>query len=415
MKLLNIIVLSSLCINSLAQQRTCATMDVLSKQIAADPNLQARMDAIENQTANFVKNFNDKATRQIIQIPVVVHVLHNGEPVGTGANISQAQILSQLDALNEDYRKKNSDSLPSNHPFWSVTADPEIQFCLATVAPDKTASTGVLRYNIGVNSVSDADMDAIVKPQTIWDHNLYLNIWVCNVTAQNSILGYAQFPGGSANTDGVVILTTAFGYTGNVQAPYDNGRTTVHEVGHWLNLRHIWGDANCGNDFVTDTKPAEQANYGCKTFPYNANFCNGTDANGEMFMNYMDYSNDACMVMFTKGQKARMLAALNGSRSGLKTSIGCGVNVAINDAPQVLQTVTIFPNPVHDFCEIQVPLSTSNYEISVSNIDGKTIKQIVAKEINGLIKVDMQSIPQGVYIVKINNGTAEAVRKVVKK
>ena len=151
-----------------------------------------------------------------------------------------------------------------------------------------------------------------------WNSTQYLNLWSCNMSG--GILGYAQFPGGTASTDGVVILYSAFGRTGTVSAPYNKGRTATHEVGHWLNLRHIWGDANCGSDLVNDTPTHNTANYGCPTYPH-LSTCTGTPT--EMTMNYMDYTDDACMYMFTTGQSTRMTAAINTSRSGLLTSLGC--------------------------------------------------------------------------------------------
>jgi hypothetical protein len=122
------------------------------------------------------------------------------------------------------------------------------------------------------------------------------------------ILGYAQFPGGSSATDGVVIDDNAFGKTGTVSYPYDKGRTATHEVGHWMNLRHIWGDANCGSDLVGDTPSHNTANYGCPSYPHRST-CSGTPV--EMTMNYMDYTDDACMYMFSVGQRTRMLAVFS--------------------------------------------------------------------------------------------------------
>jgi hypothetical protein len=141
-----------------------------------------------------------------------------------------------------------------------------------------------------------------------------LNIWVVN--NMGDILGYAQFPGGSPATDGVVIAHNFFGRTGVVSAPYHLGRTTTHEVGHWLNLRHIWGDATCGNDQVSDTPAHNTANYGCPAAGHKST-CTGTPV--EMTMNYMDYTDDACMYMFSAGQKSRMLAifAAGGARAAM--------------------------------------------------------------------------------------------------
>jgi hypothetical protein len=144
-----------------------------------------------------------------------------------------------------------------------------------------------------------------------WPSDRYLNLWVCTLAA--GLLGYAQFPGGPRRTDGVVITSGAFGTSGTARAPFDRGRTAVHEVGHWLNLRHIWGDTeDCsGSDFAADTPNAAGPNYGRPAFPH-VSCANGP--NGDMFMNFMDYVDDAAMLLFTPQQVARMHAALAGPR-----------------------------------------------------------------------------------------------------
>ena len=173
-------------------------------------------------------------------------------------------------------------------------------------------------------STTSFSQDDKVKSSTTggddaWNTSKYLNIWVCNLG--NSLLGYAQFPGGPTSTDGVVILYTAFGRTGNVVSPFNKGRTATHEVGHWLNLRHIWGDANCGNDFVNDTPTQQTSNAGCPSYPHIT--CSNS---GDMSMNYMDYTNDACMYMFSTGQSNRMNALFvsGGARASIITSTACG-------------------------------------------------------------------------------------------
>jgi hypothetical protein len=166
-----------------------------------------------------------------------------------------------------------------------------------------------------------------------WPNNDYLNIWICNLSG--SILGYATPPFGNIGSDdGVVIGYNYFGTQGTVQSPYNKGRTTTHEVGHWLNLEHLWGSGwrSCGNDNVGDTPTQEEENYGCPAFPHNANSCGTTNTDGDMFMNYMDYTNDACMNMFTEGQKTRMIAAINQSRQNLLNHNLCGGgNTTINE------------------------------------------------------------------------------------
>jgi hypothetical protein len=303
-----------------AQVRSCASMDVLERQLQENPLLQQVRDQIEQQTQEFIQN-GGVEDRVVVTIPVVVHVVWNT----ASQNISDAQIQTQLSVLNADFRKLNADIglLPS--AFAGLAADCEVNFCLATQTATGAATTGIVRRQTTVTSFSDNDAVKFTAQggSDAWDRNKYLNLWVCNLGG--GILGYAQFPGGSASTDGVVCTYTAFGTTGTAQAPFNKGRTATHEVGHWLNLRHIWGDdgTSCtGSDLVTDTPNQADENYGCPAFPA-VSCSNGP--NGDLFMNYMDYTDDACMFMFTTGQKNRMQAlfATGGARASLLSSTGC--------------------------------------------------------------------------------------------
>jgi hypothetical protein len=298
-------------------QRNCGTMNHLQQQMQDDPNLANRMYQVEQHTNQFITNGGGHA-KAIVTIPVVVHVLYSTST----QNISDAQIMSQLAVLNQDFAAINADvsSVPS--AFSGLVANTQIQFCLAQQTPSGVTTNGIVRKSTTVTSFSSNDN---VKRNAnggddAWDATNYLNIWVCNLGG--GLLGYAQFPGGANATDGVVINYTAFGNTGTAAAPYGLGRTATHEVGHWLNLRHIWGDASCGSDLVGDTPTQQTSNYGCPTFPH-VTCSNG--ANGDMFMNYMDYTDDACMYMFTAGQSVRMnaLFATGGTRVGLLSSVGC--------------------------------------------------------------------------------------------
>ena len=306
--------IAALTINAQTETRGCAANDVLQQQLQADPALKQRMEAIEQQTAEFAARPHLQ-TRAVVTIPVVVHVVY-----GTAAqNISDAQVLSQIDVINADFRKLNSDISKVPAAFAALAADAEFQFCLAKQDPNGAATTGIVRYaKTAPSSTGWGTSNAVKTAVPAWNAAKYLNIWVCPIGG--GILGYAQFPGGQASTDGVVIDYLYFGVTPS--GAYNLGRTASHEVGHWLNLRHIWGDANCGNDQVSDTPTQQAANTGCPQFP---RVTCGNGANGDMFMNYMDYTNDACMFMFTTGQKTRMQAlfATGGSRAGLLSSIGC--------------------------------------------------------------------------------------------
>ncbi|MBF9236312.1 T9SS type A sorting domain-containing protein [Hymenobacter sp. BT683] len=300
--------------------RTCASMEALAAQIAADPAMARRLSDIEKQSARYASqpsNALERTTAVTLTIPVVVHVLYNT----SAQNVSDAQIASQIAVLNEDFQKLNADVSKTPSAFAGLAANVNIGFTLAKRDPSGNATTGITRKQVTQTSwgTDDRMKSSSTGGTTAWNTSQYLNIWVCNLSG--GVLGYAQFPGGAAATDGVVILTTGFGRNGSAAAPFNLGRTATHEVGHWLNLRHIWGDASCGNDLVSDTPTQQTSNTGCPTFPKRT--C-GNTTNGDMFMNYMDYTNDACMYMFSTGQSSRMnaLFATGGARVSLKTSLG---------------------------------------------------------------------------------------------
>ncbi|SDX83653.1 GEVED domain-containing protein [Hymenobacter psychrophilus] len=301
----------------LPTKRDCATMEVLERQLAADPTLALRLRGIEAQTEAFLDNPVAYRATGTLTIPVVVHVLYNT----ASQNVSDAQIASQLAVLNEDFNKLNADVSKVPSAFASRAADVGIEFVLAKRDPSGNATTGIERKQTSVTSWSSDDRIKSTSTGGLnaWPAGQYLNLWVGKLGG--GLLGYAQFPGGPASTDGVVITTTGFGRGGSSGAPFNLGRTTTHEVGHWLNLRHIWGDANCGNDLVSDTPTQQTSNGGCPSFP-KVTCSNGP--NGDMFMNYMDYTDDACMYMFSSGQSSRMnaLFASGGSRASLLTSNG---------------------------------------------------------------------------------------------
>ena len=305
-------------------RRTCASVAVLQAQLAADPGLAQRMATINNQAMQYAAQRAGVAQRTTaaisVTIPVVVHVLYSA----ASENISDAQIQSQIAVLNEDYHKMNADAGSVPSAFAGLAADVGVQFVLAKRTPTGVATTGIERKSSTVTAWGTADK--IKKASTggldAWASSQYLNLWVG--TIGGGILGYAQFPGGAAATDGVVISPVYIGRTGTVAAPYNLGRTASHEVGHWLNLNHIWGDdsgACTGTDNVADTPNQGAEHYGKPTFPQ-VSCSNGP--NGDMFMNYMDYVDDNAMFMFSTGQSSRMnaLFAAGGARTSLLTSSG---------------------------------------------------------------------------------------------
>lgn len=276
-----------------ATQRKCAADDVLQEQLKNDPALRERMNRIEEFSRRVAENPTSYRllSSGIIEIPVVVNVLYRT----AAQNISVAQIQSQIDVLNKDYSATNPDYNLTSTYNNVKSGDVNVRFVLDQVIRKSTTKKS-WTTNDAMKKSSQGGINP-TSPAT------KLNLWVCNLGG--GILGYAQFPGGSSATDGVVIDDNATGTTGTAAAPFNKGRTATHEIGHWMNLRHIWGDATCGNDLVSDTPLHNAANFGCPAGGHKST-CTGTPV--EMTMNYMDYTDDACMYMFSAGQKTRMLA-----------------------------------------------------------------------------------------------------------
>jgi hypothetical protein len=270
-------------------RRGCASQEVLEANMKADPTLAIRMNEIETFTNN--RMLTGKLVNGKIQIPVIVNVLYRT----TAQNISDAQIQSQIDVLNKDFNAANSDYNNVPALFSGVKANVEISFVLEKINRKSTTKT-----SWGTNDAMKKTNTGGIAPTS---PTTKLNLWSCKIGG--GILGYAQFPGGPSSTDGVVIDSQYFGLSGSANAPFNLGRTGTHEVGHWMNLRHIWGDANCGSDLVSDTPTHNEENYGVPVYPHYST-CSGTPV--EMTMNYMDYTDDKGMYMFTLGQKNRMAA-----------------------------------------------------------------------------------------------------------
>lgn len=294
-------------------RRSCAQMVVHELLVETRPEYRERRLEAEDETKQSIEvGEATKVASKLITIPVVVHVVHRD----SSDRIGNEQVKSQIAVLNRDFRATNPDITKVPKVWRSLVADSKIQFALAKKDPKGRKTTGVTHTKTSVSSFRPDDGVKSKKTGGVdpWPTDRYLNVWVCSLG--QGLLGYAQFPGGPSKTDGVVILNTAFGTKGKVRAPFNKGRTATHEIGHFLGLRHIWGDRNdcSGNDFVSDTPPARQANMGKPKFPQ-ITCSNGPS--GDMFMNYMDYVDDAAMFMFTAGQVARMNATLAGPRKKL--------------------------------------------------------------------------------------------------
>ncbi|MFM1746098.1 MAG: hypothetical protein RLZZ630_2035 [Bacteroidota bacterium] len=364
---------------------------------------------------------NNRTGSVVYTIPVVFHVIHTGTGVGAGYNISDAQIQSQITVLNEDFRKLNADWATVPSVFQGVSADSEIEFCLAQRDPFGLPSTGIERINrTSLNFTAPpyqkTYIDTAIKPRTIWNTNQYLNIWVLPdfSTGASQLLGYATFPPssglpgltggvGTATTDGVVLWYRCVGRTGNLDPSYNKGRTATHEIGHWLGLRHIWGDATCGNDYCSDTPPQNTANFGNPIFP-SLSSCTGNAPNGDMFMNYMDYCNDLSLKMYTANQKTRMQTALQASpmRIAQRNSPACTPPVAGMIESEGPGRLLMYPNPAGDMVRIELPGTSGLGEgvLSVYDVRGALLSRETVLNAQTSITLDLQHFETGYCFVE---------------
>lgn len=372
-----VILLSSFILQS--QVRDCFTDDYMDLTIKSDPSILKRIEQIERHTA-YSQTLVSARNSKIISIPVVVHVVYKE----LLENITDEQIKSQIEVLNQDFRRLNIDA----NNKWPQASDMDIEFCLSSVDPTGKPTSGITRTYTSYSSFTSASDNIKYTNKggkDAWSAENYLNIWVGNITG--TVLGYAQFPGGKPETDGVVIDYKVFGKGTYVTPGFHLGRTTTHEVGHWLNLRHIWGAADCvTDDLVSDTPLSAGPNYGCAK---GQRSCGSLD----MVENYMDYSDDDCVNLFTAGQKTRMQALFNpgGFRFGITKSNGCGI-----------------PDPVGSYCgKIRLAIQFDNYpqetswEIKEEN--GKTIiksQKYQSSQKGTVLKIDTCLVP-GCYTLNI--------------
>jgi len=396
------------CFAFYANAQRCGTTDYIKQHSLLLPSV--------NTSSNSIISGRDTLKNEVIVIPVVVHVLYHTSI----QNISDEQVLSQLAVLNNDYRRLNADIVNAPEPFKNIAGDARIVFCLAKMDPNGRYSPGIIhKYTREVLFLSDDAMKfSSSGGDDGWDSKKYLNIWVCNLFGHT--LGYSVLPGGDAEKDGIVIQFDAFGTTGTAAAPFNKGRTTTHEVGHWLGLRHLWGDAACGDDSINDTPPQQTNNKGCPAFPHLSSCSN--DSNGDMFMNYMDFTDDACMNMFTEGQKnvMRSMFALGSPRNSFLNLSVCDSSLAQGgplpvDSASNKADISVYPNPFTN----QV---TINYK-NVADIAGKTIRiyditgklvfvQIIKSQ---KISVALNNLPNGMYFLKIESRNKPLVFKLIKQ
>lgn len=389
---------------ALPAQERCATDERVALHLRRFPELAARRAAVGIGVEEALRH--DARLRTVATIPVVVHVVYKG-PL---ENISDAQIQSQMDVLNADFRLQNANAADVPAAFQPFAADVEFEFCLANRDPAGNPTTGITRtetswFNIG--QLLDANGSPRVCYSALggadaWDTEQYLNIWVAGIGS--GILGLATFPGAAPPAeDGVIIDPRYFGTTGLAafSSPNHLGRTATHEIGHYFDLLHIWGGIEnlCSDDDGVDDTPVQRNAYlGCPAYPQVS--C----GNSAMFMNYMDYTDDACMCLFTGGQKARMWAALTTARPGLLQSQGCAATPNVEAAKNGIR---LYPNPAGEILWLETgEVSGENCAVQAIDLLGKKWLLHGRPEQEGRWFFPIGALPPGVYFLSIETKTA---------
>jgi hypothetical protein len=400
--------------------QTCRSFDYRQQQLSAHPALANAVAGIEQFTKRQLAEGQVEVTGQetplpslsVITIPVIVHVLYNNN----AENISDAQIQSQIDVLNRDYQKQNPDTTGIPSYFAGLAADCGFRFILAGVDTNGKTITGIIRKhtNITAFALNDDMKYSALGGDDAWDRDKYLNVWVCNLSS--ALLGYSSFVGGPRETDGVVVLYTAFGTIGTAHAPFNLGRTGTHEVGHWLNMIHTWGDDSCGTDQVADTPPQQQATYGDPSGIVLS--CNNAPT-GNMYMNYMDFTDDIGMHMFTYGQRDRMrtLFVPGGFRYPILTSPAA---TAAPGAPSDtayggggMGSARLYPNPAANV--VTVHLADISKVGSLLEVYSQTGQRVMATRVTTQnFTLDVSGLSGGVYFIRIGNSGGQTSLKLVK-
>ncbi len=383
----------------------CGTVDYVNQLKAENPDYERIKLFDESLIQNLLENqAQARGMNGVYTIPVVVHVLYKT----TAQNISDAQIMSQIEVLNEDFGRYNADTTQTPAGWQNIAGTTPFQFCLAKQDPFGNPTNGIERRATSANSYSSNNTMKYFSSGGLdaWDVNRYFNIWVCNLG--NFLLGYAEPPSSAHSPEyGVVITYDCFGRVGTLDATYNQGRTTTHEVGHAMSLSHIWGDdSNCsGSDGILDTPNQEVETYTCpSSFPFYDN-CSAS-GNGVMYMNYMDYTDDICMNMFTNGQTNRMSLAMQSFYPTLLVSTGCDVLPGINETIDKF-SFSVYPNPTDGIVNLDMYLMENIGEsitIQVSNMLGRVILTEKVNHPNGKThQVDLQDQSAGIYFITISN------------
>ena len=395
-------------------QNKCYSTEYMDQEMRNNASLKNSLEEIETFTrqvaANIISNQRSSGTSQIIRIPVVFHVLyHTAEE-----NISTEKIIHQLNALNRDFRRKNSDSVKTPLAFVPLATDMEIEFYFAKRDPLGRSTSGIERKYTPVKYwISDDKMKFNASSGTdAWDTKSYLNIWICKLLGE---MGYSTLPGVELQKDGIVLSNSSVSSNSNIESTV--GRTLVHEAGHWLNLRHIWGDTFCGDDFVNDTPKQSTFTVGCHTEIRRT--CGNTEA-GDMYMNFMDFTDDGCMNLFTKGQKkrARSLFENGAYRQPILSSKAFDEPViftsALPDFYPKWKEAQIYPNPAVSSIRINMEYDDRwiGKEIQVLDMTGKILMRKMISSTKQ--QIDINSLPAGIYFIRAQKEGEKIMKKFLK-
>ena len=391
-----------------------------------NPDRLRQLNELNKQVEQYLEkqqSLRQPAADVIYRIPIVVHVVHNNASNTIGGtnnvNISDAQILSQIQVLNEDYRRQPGTNGYNTSP---IGADAQIEFYLATVDPNGQPTNGITRHYYAQKPSFDVfNDDALLAQIAYWPSDQYLNIWVASL--QNNYLGYTQFPtavptlGGLSprtpdtndRTDGSIIDYRVFGrQIGTVNRPlYLLGRTVTHEIGHWLGLIHPWGDSNCGEDYVADTPPMTDGSTAQQSCRQTYSNCDGKGQVRDLMENYMNYWPDACMNMFTAGQVARMRAilVLNARRAKVVSTAA-----ALPESENL--TIAVYPNPASSDPAVDVQLKgAQSFSVGLLDMAGRQLRTLSYTDVPSTrVILPVNGLAPGLYIVRVKTGS-ETVSK----
>jgi hypothetical protein len=393
--------------SAFAQRVRCATDSKVVENAVLHERINQKIEELK------LRNLRTSQTYEVLRIPIVVHIIHNNSSGIIGGsenpNISDEQVFSQIEVLNEDFRRRAGTAGFNNNP---VGTDMEIEFFLANIDPNGRPTTGINRVYSSRRSFSVFGNDLLALSNlSYWDSSKYLNIWV--TTLSSNLLGYAEMPIADFDgleavdiderIDGVFVGHTVFGRgTGTVTDDlYTEGRTTTHEIGHWLGLIHIWGDIRCGTDFCDDTPTAEAANLTDFCNPIFST-CSRSASTRNMIENFMDYSPDQCMNIFTQDQKARVRAILEISTRRKKLL----ENLAIFNPISEPIIVRILGNPVeNDYLNIQVLVNEArSFEVKIiDNLGRVLIQDSYANSLSRSIQIPKVRLGNGMLNLSVSS------------